>query len=566
MRFDSSHTALFIRGNAMSSQPERSETTSALPCETNLQPSPRAAMPGQHKQLHLSSMLRSGLGWLPSLLVFVGLIALGWYGHNNDWKLPARQSAQATGGDKNPWCDSHGVPEAECIVCRPELMEESPELSFCKEHGVHGCVFCDPSLAETKQPTEPTREDLQRAVRALTLMPRTENLSIGTTSGSRIQFASVAAMRKAGVDADLVQRKPITETITAAGEIRYDATKTAQVSPPCDGIVRHVLVKVGDWVRPGQVLAMIDSAEAGKLKTALLAALAEERLQQAAVERMRLAGQAVAAKRMLESENDLQQAIAVVQQAVGALANLGIEVDLPDLRASDQETAGETLRRLGLGGEINILPQDIRSGNLIAVTAPLHGQVVQLATTIGQVVDRGSEMFRVVDTRRVWLDLRVAAEQAPLVQLSQTVHFWPDGQHHRRSGNVTWVSSEVEPQTRTVRVRAELANPDQNLRHESFGRGQIVLREESDAIAVPEAALQWDGSGQVIFVRDARFFEEDRPKFFVSRSVRTGARQDGFVEVIAGVLPGEVVATTGSDVLRAQLLRSNLGAGCTCGK
>ncbi len=78
--------------------------------------------------------------------------------------------------------------------------------------------------------------------------------------------------------------------------------------------------------------------------------------------------------------------------------------------------------------------------------------------------------------------------------------------------------------------------------------------------------MQWDGSGHVVFVRDAKFFDEGRPKFFVTRSVRVGVRQDGFVEVIAGVLPGEVVASTGSEVLRAQLLRSNLGAGCTCGQ
>jgi multidrug efflux pump subunit AcrA (membrane-fusion protein) len=110
-----------------------------------------------------------------------------------------------------------------------------------------------------------------------------------------------------------------------------------------------------------------------------------------------------------------------------------------------------------------------------------------------------------------------------------------------------------------------LANVDQELRNESFGRGQIILRDEPRAIVVPESAVQWDGTGQIVFVRDTRFFEEGRAKFFVARSVRTGVTHDGFVEIIAGTLPGEVVATDGSEVLKAQLLRSNLGAGCTCG-
>ena len=174
-------------------------------------------------------------------------------------------------------------------------------------------------------------------------------------------------------------------------------------------------------------------------------------------------------------------------------------------------------------------------------------------------------MFHVADTRSIWLDLRVAAEQASLVQVGQVVRYLPDGHTKAREGQVFWISTDVDSQTRTVRVRAQLSNADESLRNESFGEGQIVLRDEPDAIVVPESSLQWDGAGHVVFVRDAKFFEKERPKFFVARSVRPGVRQDGFIEIIAGVLPGEVVASSGSDVLRAQLLKSNLGAGCTCG-
>ena len=110
-----------------------------------------------------------------------------------------------------------------------------------------------------------------------------------------------------------------------------------------------------------------------------------------------------------------------------------------------------------------------------------------------------------------------------------------------------------------------MANSDGELRNESFGTGEIILRDESDAIVVPNSSVQWDGENTLVFVRDARFFEKDRPKFFVARSVRVGVTHDGFTEIIAGVLPGEVVASSGSDVLRAQLLKNNLGAGCTCG-
>ena len=127
-------------------------------------------------------------------------------------------------------------------------------------------------------------------------------------------------------------------------------------------------------------------------------------------------------------------------------------------------------------------------------------------------------------------------------------------------------STEVDQETRTVAVRAEVENPDGQLRNEAFGVGRIVLREEPEAIVVPTSAVHWDGSCNVVFVRDRNYFaSEDSPKVFHTRTVRPGVKQDGFTEILAGVLPGEVVVTKGSGVLRSQLLKNNLGAGCTCG-
>ncbi len=203
------------------------------------------------------------LAWLPSLLVVTALVAIGWYGHLNEWKLPSAGLADS-GADGPPWCDSHGVPEDECIVCQPDLIEDPPQLSFCHQHGVHGCVLCNPSIAETKQPTQPTPSDLERADRALALRPRLENLAIASSPGSRIQFASIDSDEE-GRCRCRTGRTPtkLSRSFAAAAEIRYDATKTAQVSPPADGIVRRILADLGSWVQPGQVLAIIDSTDGG---------------------------------------------------------------------------------------------------------------------------------------------------------------------------------------------------------------------------------------------------------------------------------------------------------------
>jgi multidrug efflux pump subunit AcrA (membrane-fusion protein) len=351
--------------------------------------------------------------------------------------------------------------------------------------------------------------------------------------------------------------------IAAAGEIRYNKTKAAQVLPQTDGIVRKIRVQVGDWVKQDDVLAVIDSHEAGRLKTALLTTLLEEQLKQDQYDRVKrfAPSGAISGMRAIQAKMELEQATAGVEQAVRAFVNLGFPVDIERIRAAPLDEVKSMIRAIGFA---NLQDAD-QSDNLIAVIAPIEGRIVDRHEIIGQVVNRGSNIIRIVDTRTVWLDLRVPSEKASLVRLNQTARYQPDGQSAIREGRVTWISTDVDSQTRTVRVRAELANNDEQLRKESFGQGQIVLREEPDAIVVPESSLLWDGGGHVVFVRDARFFEPSRPKFFVSRSVRPGVKRDGFIEIIAGVLPGEVVMSRGSDVLRAQLLKSNLGAACTCG-
>jgi multidrug efflux pump subunit AcrA (membrane-fusion protein) len=93
------------------------------------------------------------------------------------------------------------------------------------------------------------------------------------------------------------------------------------------------------------------------------------------------------------------------------------------------------------------------------------------------------------------------------------------------------------------------------------------LREEKEAIAVPNEAIHWEGCCHVVFVRDKGYFDsKDSPKVFHVRTVRPGTRNGTFTEIIAGVLPGEVLATKGSDVLRAELLKNSLGEGCCAGK
>jgi cobalt-zinc-cadmium efflux system membrane fusion protein len=136
------------------------------------------------------------------------------------------------------------------------------------------------------------------------------------------------------------------------------------------------------------------------------------------------------------------------------------------------------------------------------------------------------------------------------------VVFRPDGAADRAAtGKVTWISTAVGDQTRTVRVRAAVPNPDGRLLARSFGQAEISIRHTPAAIAIPNEAVQWEGCCYVAFVRQS-------DTIFQTRKLRIGASANGFTEVIIGVLPGEVVVADGSYVLKSEILKANLGATC----
>jgi cobalt-zinc-cadmium efflux system membrane fusion protein len=209
------------------------------------------------------------------------------------------------------------------------------------------------------------------------------------------------------------------------------------------------------------------------------------------------------------------------------------------------------------------------TSNLLAVRSPLDGVVVQCEAVPGEVIQSDSPkmLFTVTDLRRMWLMLDARQDEASLLSIGQKVLFKSSdskGTANDATGTISWISTEVDDKTRTVKIRVDLPNTDGRLRANTFGTGRIVLREEPKAIVVPTEAVHTDGDCAIVFVRDKNFFQENSPKFFHVREVRLGAREGSNTEIIAGLLPGEVLASRNSMVLEAQLLKNNLGEGCAC--
>lgn len=528
--------------------------------------SPTAASAAPQQTKDAKGFLAFVLHHVPTVIVMSLLTAVGAYGHFAHWKLP-RFSELA--GNARPviadWCEEHGVPESQCVECNPDRFPKGPDYGWCAEHGVHNCPLHHTSVAQLKEPPEVSDTDFNRAAQALALRDRRHNNAACKVYQRRIQFASIEAVQQAGVDVELVERRAIGEWVSGNGEITYDETRLASLSPPIPGTTWRVLKNVGDQVREGDVLAVVDAKEVGRLKSDLVKALVAEDLARKNVERLSgVTPGAVPGRQLLEMDAALAQAEAEVLSAEQALVNLGLRADVSTLRGLSKRDVLDRLRFLGLPRDLALqFESQTATANLIPIRSPMNGVVVDRQVVAGEVVDPTHALFQVADPSRMWLMLNVPLEEATLLAIGQPVRFLPNGGLEEVTGTVSWISTAADKQTRMVKIRAELDNPNGRLRDETFGTGRVILREEPQATVVPKSAVHWEGCCQVVFVRDKGYFSRpESPKLFHVRSVRTGATNGDVTEVIAGVLPGEVVVTKGSDVLRAQLLKNSLGAGC----
>lgn len=501
----------------------------------------------------------------PTLAVMSALAALGYYGHHTGWKIPRFSQITGNGSEqREDWCAEHGVPESLCVACNAELMPKGKLHGWCKEHGVAECVLDHPEVAQLRETPEVLQADLARAERALALRPRPQNDPTCKLHLRRIQFASAEAADKAGIDIAIVDRAAIVETVPANGQIVYDATRVARLPSRAAGAVWRVEKNVGDWVREGDVLAIVDAAEVGRAKAELLQGLAQLALRTKTYDRLaKLGGSVVEQRRVQEAETERAEAEIAVDKAIQMLGTLGLSISLDEVQGKSREEAARYIHFLGLPPEISQeLDPKRGAANLIPVVAPRDGLVATRNVGVrGEVIDTTKTLFTVVDTSHMWLLLDVPVEDAKHVAKGQKVLFRPDGDSTQHTGIVTWISTEVDTQTRTVKVRAELANEDGRLRNEWFGAARIVLREDPEAIVVPKQSIHWEGCCYVAFVRDKDYLKESSYKVFHTRMVRPGVTNGDSTEVIAGMLPGEVIATKGSAVLRAELLKGNLGAG-----
>lgn len=355
------------------------------------------------------------------------------------------------------------------------------------------------------------------------------------TAESVVQFANPDIARRAGLVIESVRKQPVTHVLSCNAELAFDGNRLAHLSPRASGSVQKVLAQVGDAVEAGDVLALVDSVELGEARAAVLQAVAIERLRRKNHERqVALSESGVTARReLLDAETSLAEATIALSAARQRLRNLGFDDAQIDSIA---------------GGE------DAESA--LPVVAPFAGVVVERHAVLGEVVDTSQVLFTIADTSRMWAMLDVYEADLRHVRVGQPVVVSVQALPGETfAGTIAWVAPSLDARTRTIKARAEIDNNEGLLKANMFGLARITVRDRTDAVVVPKSAVQWEGCCNVVFVKQT-------DTVYQPYRVRLGQETDEYYVVEEGLPEGEQIVTQGSFLLKTEILKGSIGAGC----
>jgi len=313
--------------------------------------------------------------------------------------------------------------------------------------------------------------------------------------------ASIALSRN---DIMTVARTTIEDGTPISGNLR--PIQTVQVRARLEGYLDAVLVREGECVRQGQLLAHIEASQQ------------ESGVRSAEAER------AAAQTELTTSQWNYEQSQELFKE--GAIAER-------DLRAAEQAASAGNARLAAAESRVRATASDLRDTRVLASTT---GTIERKFVESGEHVARGAPLFTLVQNDILELAAAVPAHQANRVAVGQSVHFAVDGRPF--SGRVARVSPTIDPVSRAVTVYAQIPNPDGALKGGSFATGNVVARTLTGVLAVPAAAVrlpaQQGGKPFVYRIDGSRL---------TTAQVQLGVEDDsqGLVEVTTGLAEGDRV-------------------------
>jgi len=322
-----------------------------------------------------------------------------------------------------------------------------------------------------------------------------------------------------------------------SGEVRLDDTRPVRVASPVSGLITRRFALPGVQVEAGAPLFEVDSPEVAEAKSSYLKAVAGLQLAVKAAEReTRLLAQKIAA------EVDVQQAKAKRIEAEAEMA-----------------TARGRLLRLGLANN-DLAHLSTRNGasaldGLVTIRASRAGTVIEGNAASGEHVEAGKEVLTVSDLTAVWVLADVKDSDLAVVATASGREARIDAMGRSFNGRLETVAGRMSETTRTAKARFSVDNGERLLKPGMFVSAHLLLPGKGEAIVVPKVAVLTDAGRDFVFIHK-------EGEYWVRRPVTLGARLNGTVEIVSGLTTEQEIVTDGSFLLKSDVLRSKMGAGC----
>ncbi len=347
-----------------------------------------------------------------------------------------------------------------------------------------------------------------------------------SAAADRVVMLTPELVARAGIRTARAEMGTATTSLRMPGVVQPNAYKEVAVTSLVSGRVMQVRGELGQRVNTGEALATVYSPELADAQTAFIVARADQVAhgqRQTRTQRLTAIGAASREElEMLEAERAMHDS--AVEKARARLLLLGI----PEERT--QRLAG---------------PQDVVT--TIDVRAPLAGVITRRTANPGLNIDPATPLFTIVDLSTVWViadlyerDFAKVGEGSPATITSAA---YP-GLMLR--GRVSYIDPQVQPETRTARLRVELPNPAGQFRLGMYV-DVSVGEEMRKGMFVPRAAVQVVDSQPIVYVATT-----DHPGRFVERTVEVGDPTGDRIPVLAGLDPDDFVVTEGAFFLRAE--------------
>jgi cobalt-zinc-cadmium efflux system membrane fusion protein len=339
------------------------------------------------------------------------------------------------------------------------------------------------------------------------------------------------------------------EVVETTGQVQAATDRMSHVYAPIAGMVTAIYVHMGQPVRAGQVLARLKSDEIGQIQVDLL----QQTLQSASDLKQAMAQEQLSRANWLR-ENQLYT------QGVSARADMELaqtqyrkdQLTVQSLRERYQAAISLAQARMSVFGvPAGTTAAVIRQRKIIPyiiLTAPENGVVISRNINTGELAAPEKELFTLADLQTVWLVGNIYEQDVSRIHIGQSAQMRLESLPGRiYSGEVNYVDSMIDPQTRTMQVRITASNLGLQLKPNMFARLAIKTGVRN-VLAVPLTAIQHNGDFTLVYVQTA-------PHQYEERRITTGQDDGQNIEVQSGLNVGETIVSRNTFPLKGEFLK-----------